>query len=162
MARILLHRIDFESKDFTYGNRIALGDVFAKEGVSEYQQMKAAFRELYGFSARLLPLGWRVKAFRHIVEGLKSWIEKEQQLLQYTPSSDELAAGVKELGEKVGNMSTIKALAKAYSKDPDEILRWDYSKVFGILYTDLEERKFETKLNKRVYGRSSAHKFGNR
>ena len=45
--------------------------------------------------------------------------------------------------------------------DPDEILEWDYAKVFGILYTDLEERKYETKLNKRIYGRSGSHKFGN-
>lgn len=161
MSKIVLHRINFESRDFTYGSRIALGDIFGASGVTEYGMLKNAFRELYGFSARLLPVRWRVRAFNHIIAGLTSWIEKEQKMLQYTPSSDELAAGVKELGEKVGNMATIKALAKAYSKDPDEILEWDYAKVFGILYTDLEERKYETKLNKRIYGRSGSHKFGN-
>lgn len=159
MARIVLHKINFEGSDFTYGSRIALGDIFGASGVTEYGMLKNAFRELYGFSARLLPVRWRVKAFNHIIAGLTSWIEKEQKMLQYTPSSDELAAGVKELGEKVGNMATIKALAKAYSKDPDEILEWDYAKVFGILYTDLEERKYEKKLNKRIYGRTGAGKY---
>lgn len=159
MARIVLHKINFEGSDFTYGSRIALGEIFGQEDISEYQKFKAAFRELHGFSARLLPVRRRVKAFGHIIDGLKAWIDKEQQLLQYTPSSDELAAGVKELGEKVGNMATIKALAKAYSKDPDEILEWDYAKVFGILYTDLEERKYEKKLNKRIYGRTGAGKY---
>lgn len=160
MSKIRLHRIDFESGAFTYGNRIALGDIFGNTEKTEYMRMKDAFRELYGFSARLLPIRWRIRAFRRIAEGLKQWIDKEQQMLQYTPSSDELAAGVKELGEKVGNMSTIKALAKAYSKDPDEILGWEYGKVFGILWTDLEERKYEQKLNKRMYGRTGSHKFG--
>jgi len=45
-------------------------------------------------------------------------------------------------------MGTVKALAKAYAKDPDEIFKWKYSKVFGILYSDLEEHKFRQRYNK--------------
>ena len=56
-------------------------------------------------------------------------------------------------------MSTIKALAKAYGKDPDEILQWQYAKVFGILYTDLEERKFEKKYQQQINGKSRSHKY---
>lgn len=158
---IRLHKIDFDGKDFTYGSRVALADIFGDESKTEYQRMKGAFKELHGFSARLLPIHFRIIAFRHIAEGLQSWIDKEKTLLDYQPSADELAAGVKELGEKVGSMATIKALAKSYGKDPDEILRWEYSKVFGILYTDLEERKYEMKLQKRIYGKSQSRKYGN-
>lgn len=159
--KLVLHKINFESADFTYGDRIAMSEIFGNEDLTEYAQMKAAFKELHGFSARLLPLNARIRAFKRIISGLQSWIDKEKQLLDYQPSADEIAAGVKELGEKVGAMSTIKALAKAYSKDPDDVLKWDYAKVFGILYTDLEERKFETKLNKRIYGKSKSSKYGN-
>lgn len=161
MERIKLKLlIDFESKDFTYGNRIAMSDIFGNEALNEYEQMKAAFKELHGFDAKWLPIRRRIKAFQNIAQGLKRWIDQEKELLNYEPSADELAAGVKELGKKVGNLSTIKALAKAYGKDPDEVLKWDYSKVFGILYTDLEERKYENRLNKRIYGRAKSNKFG--
>lgn len=151
-----LHRIDFDGADFTYGQRIALGEIFSSTDTTEYDRMKKAFRELHGFSARWLPVGARTKAFTRIAEGLTAWVEKERELLKYDPTPDELNAGIKELGEKVGSMSTIKALAKAYGKDPDEVVGWEYSKVFGILWTDLEERKYETKLMKLANGRNHA------
>ena len=66
-------------------------------------------------------------------------------------------ATVKE--ERKVSKTDIKALAKAYGKDPDEILRWQYGKVFGILYTDLEERKFEKKYQQQINGKSRSHKY---
>lgn len=160
IGRLKFGRLDLDGKDMTYGNRIALADIFTpQEGVTEYMQFCDAFRELHGFSARLVPLRLRIKRIYEITEGLRSWIEKEQQMLAYTPTSDEIAAGIEELGKKVGSMSTVKALAKAYGKDPDEILRWQYGKVFGILYTDLEERKFEKKYQQQINGKSRSHKY---
>ena len=160
IGRLKFGRLDLDGKDMTYGNRIALADIFSpSQGKTEYRQFCEAFKELHGYSARLVPLPLRVKRIYEITEGLRSWIEKEQQMLKYTPSSDEIAAGIEELGKKVGSMSTIKALAKAYGKDPDEILQWQYAKVFGILYTDLEERKFEKKYQQQINGKSRSHKY---
>lgn len=160
IGRLKFGRLDLDGKDMTYGNRIALADIFSpSQGKTEYAQFCEAFKELHGYSARLVPLPLRVKRIYEITEGLRSWIEKEQHMLKYTPSSDEIAAGIEELGKKVGSMSTIKALAKAYGKDPDEILLWQYAKVFGILYTDLEERKFEKKYQQQINGKSRSHKY---
>ena len=160
IGRLKFGRLDLDGKDMTYGNRIALADIFSpSQGKTEYAQFCESFKELHGYSARLVPLPLRVKRIYEITEGLRSWIEKEQQMLKYTPSSDEIAAGIEELGKKVGSMSTIKALAKAYGKDPDEILQWHYAKVFGILYTDLEERKFEKKYQQQINGKSRSHKY---
>ena len=86
--------------------------------------------------------------FKRIIEGLEFWSEQEQTLLKYEPSQEELRAGIKDFSKKVGEFSTIKALAKAYNKDPDDILKWEYGKVFGILYTDLEEFKFNKRYQK--------------
>lgn len=146
--------IDWESADFTYGQRIELGDIFSDEEVGEYTRLCKAFKCMYGYSRKWIPLRRRARMFNEILDGFKGWIDKEQAMLKYNPSSDEMSAGIKELSEKVGNMSTIKQLAKAFSTDPDEILKWPYSKVFVILYTDLEERKYEEKLKKAVYERN--------
>lgn len=158
IGKYTLGKLDLDGKDLTYGQRIALAEIFAPaEGVSEYTQLCNAFKELHGFSAKLLPLKARVRRIGEIVNGLQSWIEKEQQLLDYKPSADELAAGVEELGKKVGSMSTLKAIAKAYGKDPDDVLAWEYGKVFGILFTDLEERKFEERLMKQKEKKYAEH-----
>lgn len=148
IGKIVVGSLDIEGGEFTYGNRIALGDILSDESRSEYQRLKAAFRELYGYSCRLLPLGMRVRALRRIVEGVTAWVRKEGEMLHYEPSAEEVAAGVGELTRRVGNFPTIKALAKAYGRDPDEVLAWDYAKVFGILHTDLEEHKYEERYSK--------------
>lgn len=147
---IVIGRLDILGGCFTYGNRIAIGEIFADESLSWYGKLKAAHKELYGYTCRLLPRRWRYKRLAAIIEGIRSWMEKEQKLLHYTPTNDEVAAGLEEFGKKVGAMATVKALGKAYGKDPDEILRWSYSKVFGILYTDLEETMYNRRYTKVV------------
>lgn len=161
IGRFVIGRIDIEAGEFTYGNRLALGEIFSDESRTEYQRLKAASRELYGYSCRLLPIGLRMRALKHVSAGVFAWIQKEQILLKYQPSADELAAGIKELTKRVGNLSTVKALAKAYHRDPDEILKWSYAKVFGILFTDLEEHKFDERLTKVInakYSRYNKHR----
>ena len=56
IGKIVVGSLDIEGGEFTYGNRIALGAILSDESRSEYQRLKAAFRELYGYSCRLLPL----------------------------------------------------------------------------------------------------------
>ncbi len=151
IGKIVVGSLDIEGGEFTYGNRIALGAILSDESRSEYQRLKAAFRELYGYSCRLLPLGLRMRLFDRLVAGLTAWIRREEELLHYEPTAEEVAAGVGELTRRVGHFATLKALAKAYGRDPDEVLGWDYAKVFGILQTDLEEHKFEERYAKVIH-----------
>lgn len=156
IGKYAIGRIDWD-KDFTYGHRVEFESIFTADDTSEYKKMCKAFKAMYGFSHRLLPMRLRAKVFDKIVRGFKSWIDREQQMLDYSPTEEERRAGIKELSEKVGQLSTIKALAKAYCTDPDKVLEWPYSKVFIILYTDMEERKYEKKLSKEYERNRSKH-----
>lgn len=154
---IVLGRLDIEGGDFTYGNRIALGQIFQDDSVSAYKRLKSAFRELYGYSARLLPLRARVRRFTAISRGVTAWIKKEQALLHYEPTADELAAGLEDFSKRVGDINTPNALARKYGCDPEVILGWSYAKVFGILWSDLEDAKYQRKLNKIINERHTKH-----
>lgn len=148
IGNIKLGVVSLEDDVFTYGNRIALGDIFGNMEISEYQRMKEAFREVYGYSCRLVPIGKRVQMLHKLVKEFAKICQNEQELLKHTPTADELAAGILDLSKRVGPISTYKALAKDFGKDPDEILRWPYSKVLGLLYADLEEYKFNERYSK--------------
>lgn len=148
IGRFRIGHFDWEGDGFTYGMRVELGDIFGDEDKSEYKRLCEAFKVVYGFDRRILPMRKRIKVFDGIATGFAQWIDKERQLLDYTPSEEEIKAGIRDLSKKVGSMSTVKQLAKAYGADPDKVLDWPYSKVFAILYTDLEEKKYEAKLSK--------------
>lgn len=148
IGNIKLGVVSLEEDVFTYGNRIELGYIFTNEKISEYQRMKQAFREVYGYSCRLVPIRRRVKMLHKLVKEFAEICNTEQELLKHTPTADELAAGILELSKRVGPISTYKAIAKDFGKDPDEVLRWPYSKVLGLLYADLEEYKFNERFTK--------------
>lgn len=146
-----------EDEAFTYGQRIALGQLFEGDAENEYGRLLKAFRIVYEYSPKLLPRGVRFSRITALVEELKEWISREQNMLHYAPSADELAAGVEELGKKVGSLGTVQALARSYGVDPDVVVAWPYTKVFGILYADLEENKYKDKYQKIVNARYSQH-----
>ncbi|MFV0392410.1 MAG: hypothetical protein ACK5KP_11105 [Paludibacteraceae bacterium] len=131
----------------TFGQRIALGKIIEKGG-NEYLMMKQIIKAMHDVDVKRKDI-IRLKPYIvEIIEGLAYWIEKEIELLNYEPTAEEIQAGISELSGKIGNFGTIKSLAKNYSREPDEILKWEYGKVFGILYTDLEEYKFQKRYNK--------------
>lgn len=140
-----IRRIDYEAGEFTYGQRIAVTEIMQGDG-TEYVRMKAVWKELYGWSARWMRPRRRAKEFQRMMEGLAYWAKLEQETLKYNPTDKEKKAGITDYMQKVGDMGTIKALAKAYSTDPDRILEWQWAKVYGILVTDLAEYEFEEKL----------------
>lgn len=148
IGNIKLGIVSLHDDVFSYGNRIALGIIFGNTEISEYQRMKKAFREVYGYSCRLVPIRLRIKMLHKLIKEFAKICENEQELLKHTPSTDELAAGVLELSKRVGYISTYKALAKDFGKDPDEILKWPYNKVLGLLYADLEEYKYNERYTK--------------
>ena len=151
---IRLREWNYVEGEFTYGQRIAIGQIFTDESRSEYERMRDAYKELYGYPVRLLPPRVRVKRLDNMVAGLQQLVDLERVMLDYKPTSEEERAGIKDYAQRVGDMGTLKALAKAYAQDPDVVLTWKYGKVFGILQTDLEEYKYQTRLQKAMQHRA--------
>jgi hypothetical protein len=87
-----------------------------------------------------------IKYTEEVCNGVKSWLEKSSKLLKYEPTTDEVMAGYEELQKKQGQFGTIKAIAKEFGKSPDEVLEWEWVTVFTILFTDLEEAKYQKRL----------------
>ncbi len=134
--------VDIKAGKLTYGQRIELGEIFQNEKLSEAKKFKAALKCMLGEKYAVKWQWEEVKIFEKIIEGVQFWAEREKSMLHYEPTADELAAGYKQLGERLGVMSTVMTLAQKFGKDPDEILEWEYGKVFGLLYADLEQYKF--------------------
>ncbi|MDR1459461.1 MAG: hypothetical protein LBI60_04540 [Bacteroidales bacterium] len=149
----MLNKIDIKGGEFTFEQRNDLGELFSS-GKTEVEKFKGAFKILHGIDIDFSDteqIKNYIEYFEEIIDGLRFWFEGEKKLLAYKPEPEEIRAGIKELSEKIGVLGTIKALAKNYSQDPDTILKWKYGKVFGILYADLEEYKYQKRLHKQ-YG----------
>lgn len=147
-SNILLSKIDIKAGDMSFGQRIEIGKILQDTEKGEVQKFKEIFKCLHDYEPKPTEYGKLVSYLDEIIIGIKHWIDLEATLLKYEPTSEEMQAGINELSEKIGEFGTIKALAKTFGKDPDEILEWKYAKVFGILYTDLEEHKFQMRYNK--------------
>lgn len=137
--------------EWTYGQRIAVGKCFEKSQ-NDLEIFKTVFKELHDITPELKDIAELTPYFQRIADGLKYWLDAESKMLVREPSHEEKMAGVKELYEKIGEYGTLTTLSEKYSKDPDEILNWKYSKVFGILYTDLQKSLYSERLQKE-YGK---------
>ncbi|OJV40842.1 MAG: hypothetical protein BGO29_14840 [Bacteroidales bacterium 36-12] len=142
-----MSEIDIKSGKITFGQRIELGKIFQGDD-TEIVKFEKVFLCMHDFKPAMTEYTKLTDYFNRIIRGITYWIEQEQTLLKYDPSPEELNAGIKDLSDKIGEFGTIKALAKNYGKDPDEVLKWEYGKVFGILYSDLEEYKYQQRFNK--------------
>lgn len=154
IGNVIKTKIDIKEGKMTFGQRIDLGKIFQDINTSESEKFEKTIFCLHKYKPKPKEYALLFDYFEDIIQGIIHWIETEQTMLKYDPTSDELAAGIKEFSLKVGEFGTVKALAKAYSKDPDEILEWEYGKIFGILYTDLEEHKFQKTYNKVIENKS--------
>ena len=152
IRQVLKNRVDVKSGDITYGSYLAVRKQLAETKEYDLAFMVSVIKTIhseykYGVGD-IVHIKAMVNYFNSIVEGVAHWAEQEKELLAYEPSEEEIRAGVKEYSQKVGEFATVKALAKNYGKDPDEVLEWKYSKVFGILYTDLEEYHYNQRYSK--------------
>ncbi len=139
--------IDIKGGQMTYGQRIELGHILSRKGLSNWQRCKSTILCLHpkwngGYYKGLS------EYYERIIKGVEFWMDRESNELGHVPSSEEVQAGCKALARKLGPMATIKALAMQYSQDPDTIPQWKYTKVFNLLYTDLEQYKFSEKVRK--------------
>lgn len=143
--QVLLSKIDIKAGEMTFGQRIEIGKIFSNNKLTDLDKFEKTFECLHDYKISPKEYSELVEYYFQIIAGIESWVQKESTMLKYEPSAKERRAGIKELSIKTGELGTIKALAKNYNKDPDEILLWKYGKVFGILYTDLEEYKYQSR-----------------
>ena len=154
-------KIDIRGGKLTYGQRIELGDILSKEGTSISEKYVAAMKCLYPDWVQTFTPKW-IEWFNELVEGLRYWMERETTMLAYQPTSEEIAAGINNLSKKLGPMMTVMALAEKFGKDPDEILQWEYGKVFGLLYADLESFKYQRNYRKVIESRERQRRLSRR
>lgn len=145
----MIHKIDIQGGQMTFGQRIELGRIITDKDMTDLDKMKSAMQCL-DVKWNLRNMSDMVEYWYEVLEGIKYWIEREQEELKYEPSAEEKAAGIIQLSLVVGEMSTIMALAKDFSKDPDEILQWKYGKVYNLLFTNLHSHLFRERLNKEI------------
>lgn len=150
-----MNKVDIKGGQMTFGQRIELGRIVTDQSLSEYEKFKRCMLCL-DENWRVTTLHPGLKYWYEVLEGLQYWVQREQAELKYNPTPDELTAGIEVLSMRVGEMSTLMALAKDYSKDPDEILEWKYGKVFNILYTNLQSHLFRERLDKRLAEKAKA------
>lgn len=145
----MIQRIDIQGGQMTFGQRIELGRIITEKELTDIDKMKEGMQCL-GAKWSLRNTSEIVEYWYEVLMGIKYWIEREQTELKYEPSAEEKAAGIAQLSLLVGEMATITALAKDYSKDPDEILEWKYGKVYNLLFTNLQSHLFRERLNKEL------------
>lgn len=145
----MIQRIDIQGGQMTFGQRIELGRIITEKELTDIDKMKEGMQCL-GAKWSLRNTSEIVEYWYEVLLGIKYWIEREQTELKYEPSAEEKAAGIAQLSLLVGEMATITALAKDYSKDPDEILEWKYGKVYNLLFTNLQSHLFRERLNKEL------------
>lgn len=149
----MIQRIDIQGGQMTFGQRIELGRIITEKELTDLDKMKEGMQCL-GAKWSLRNTSEIVEYWYEVLMGIKYWIEREQTELKYEPSAEEKAAGIAQLSLVVGEMATITALAKDYSKDPDEILEWKYGKVYNLLFTNLQSHLFRERLNKELERRA--------
>lgn len=131
--------------ELTFGQRIELGKAFEQIDKEPVECYKTVMR-IFGRKERMSRDGYSF--FVQVADALADLARKERRMLSNEPTAEEKSAGISEYLKNVGEMATVKSIAKAYSRDPDEVLQWKYGKVFGIMYADLEESKFQKRYEK--------------
>lgn len=150
-----MKQVDIKGGQMTFGQRIELGQIITNPDLSEFEQFKQSMLCLDPkWTVSQIRAG--IKYWHKVLEGIKYWVEREKTELKYNPTPEELAAGIEILSLRVGEMSTIMALAKEFAKDPDEVLKWKYGKVFNILFTNLQSYLYRDRLEKRLLEKAKA------
>lgn len=147
--------VDVQGGKLTYGQRIELGAILCDAKKSPSERFVEAIACLHPGWKPSFGVRW-FDYYERIVRGVEFWMKQEAAKLHYEPDGDELAAGFRELGDKLGPMMTVMTLAEKFGKDPDEILLWEYGKVFGLLYADLESCKYGKRYRKIAGERAEA------
>lgn len=150
--RVGLKRIqltDVRSDKFLLWHRLQLGELLNTQ--NEVAIFEGIVRILYGI--HIQPKHYR-RFYHHVkevIDGLAFWMEKEKAL-KYQPTPEERQAGIEELGKRVKEFATVDAIARRMHISHDDALKLPYATVYLMLLNDLEQSKFERRLQK-VYSK---------
>jgi len=148
IKEVLQNKIDVKAGDCSFGQYIELKQLL-RSTTDEVTIVGGFFKILHNYDLKPREYKKAIPYIEEISKALIYWQEQENTLLKYEPSIEEKRAGIEQLSKDIGELGTIKALAKDYSQDPDYILEnWKWGKVFGILYSDLETYKYQERYRK--------------
>lgn len=150
--RVGLKRVqlmDVRSDKFLLWHRLQLGELLNTQ--NEVAIFEGVIRIMYGIHIR--PKHYQ-RFYDHVkstLDGLAFWVEKEKAL-KYEPTPEEKRAGIDQIGKKVKEFGTIDAIARRMHISHDDALKLPYATVYLMLLNDLEQSKFERRLQK-VYSK---------
>ena len=147
-----LQPIDVRSDKFLLWHRLQLGELLNTQ--NEVAIFEGVVRILYGIGIKPKHYSRFYNHVKNVLDGLAFWVEKEKAL-KYEPTSEERQAGIDKIGKKVKEFGTIDAIARRMHISHDEALKLPYATVYLMLLNDLEQSKFERRLQK-IY--SKKHK----
>jgi hypothetical protein len=126
----------------TFNQRIELGKLYGMN-IPDFEKYEKVFVLLQGREPQEADLkGWTEYLWNTAVS-FSYWMKQETLLRSESTINKQSVPGQKEYSVT----DTINALAKKYSVKPEEVLNWDYEKVFNILLTDLENYKRELNIS---------------
>lgn len=149
----MIERVDIKVGELKYWQRIELGRILTSTELDDTQRFLKAIECMVERELEISEYVEAMEYFQEIVAGITLWVERENSELQYTPTTQELQAGIEELSKEVGDFGTANELAKNYGKTPEEVLDWEYHVVFAILRDDAKKNKYRTRLTKIMNGK---------
>ena len=138
--------IDLFSSQFTFGHRLWMGKA-AQEAKSDFELLRMIFDGLHEFEIKPCHVRKVYDYFDDMLKRLQRWCEYEKQL-NYEPTIEEKRAGIEIIGKKLKEFATIDAIATRMRISHDQALQLPYDTVFKMLLKDMEQSRFERKLNK--------------
>lgn len=149
----MIQRVDIKAGELKYWQRIELGRILTSKEFDDSQRFLKAIDCMVERELEINEYVEAMEYFQEIIAGITLWIERENSELQYTPTTQELQAGIEELSKEVGDFGTANELAKNYGKTPEEVLDWEYHVVFAILRDDAKKNRYRTRLTKIMNGK---------
>lgn len=149
----MIQKVDIKAGELKYWQRIELGRILTSKEFDDTQRFLKAIDCMVERELEINEYVEAMEYFQEIIAGITLWIERENSELQYTPTTQELQAGIEELSKEVGDFGTANELAKNYGKTPEEVLDWEYHVVFAILRDDAKKNRYRTRLTKIMNGK---------
>lgn len=149
----MIQRVDIKAGEMKYWQRIELGRILTSKELDDARRFTQAIECMTERKIELSEYPEAMEYFKEIVEGITLWVQRENSELQYTPTTEELQAGIEELSKELGDFATANELAKNYGKTPEEVLNWEYHLVFAILRDDSKKNRYRTRLTKIMNGK---------
>ena len=94
--------------------------------------VEGSFKELHNYNLKPNEYLKAIHYINNISEALLYW--QENTLLKFEPTHEEKQAGIEQLSKNIGELGTVKSLAKDDTQDPDYILEnWKLG-IFLVFY----------------------------